>query len=664
MEEYIVSARKYRPLTFDSVVGQRALTTTLKNAIATGKLAHAYLFCGPRGVGKTTCARIFAKTINCLTPTAEGEACGECESCKAFDEQRSMSIHELDAASNNSVEDIRELIKQVQIPPQIGRYKVFIIDEVHMLSTAALTALLKTLEEPPSYVIFILATTEKHKILPTILSRCQVYDFQRMTIQGTVEHLQYVAQKEGYTAETEALNLIAQKADGGMRDALSIFDQMVSFTGGNLTYDLVCQNLNVLSAEYYFRFVDHFLKGEVEPSLLLLNEILMKGFDAGNFIGGLASHLRDLLVSRDEQTLPLLETSDQMRARYHEQALRCKPKFLYRAIKLCNDCDQSYRTSRNKRLQVEICLIQAAQLADDDVPGAGLGPAKILKPIFAELAAARKSRQASHVETPAATSASVQSSPSVSVQPAQPSPSASAQPVQPSPSASAQSAQPSPSASAQPASPSSPQAAPRARVPYNNIAAAATSGSSVGEASPAAPSVPVSPVATAQAAEGRSSLPKLKLRSFGHHAEPAGAASEGAAKTDPAVAEKPREKMLVPLNDDEVYSAWFAAISQLPHEHNAMAERMKSMTPVVEGTSTIRVEVNNERVADYLRQLSPWLEAFLRPRLKNDEAHIEVQVSTVEVVERIYSKPERLKGMLSRNAALREMAQTLQLEME
>ena len=458
-----------------------------------------------------------------------------------------------------------------------------------------------------------------------------MYDFQRMTIQGMVEHLQYVAQKEGYTAETEALNLIAQKADGGMRDALSIFDQMVSFTGGNLTYDLVCQNLNVLSAEYYFRFVDHFLKGEVEPSLLLLNEILMKGFDAGNFIGGLASHLRDLLVSRDEQTLPLLETSDQMRARYHEQALRCKPKFLYRAIRLCNDCDQSYRTSRNKRLQVEICLIQAAQLADDDVPGAGLGPAKILKPIFAELAAARKSRQASRVEAPAATSASVQSSPSVS---------------------------------AQPASPSSPQDAPLARVPYNNIAAAATSGSSVGEASPAAPSVPVSPVANAQAAEGRSSLPKLKLRSFGHHAEPAGAASEEATKSDPAVAEKPREKMLVPLNDDEVYSAWFAAISQLPHEHNAMAERMKSMTPVVEGTSTIRVEVNNERVADYLRQLSPWLEAFLRPRLQNDEAHIEVQVSTVEVVERIYSKPERLKGMLSRNAALREMAQTLQLEME
>ena len=631
MEEYIVSALKYRPLNFDSVVGQRSLTTTLKNAISSGKLAHAYLFCGPRGVGKTTCARIFAKAINCFDPQEGGEPCGKCESCQAFDQQRSMNIHELDAASNNSVDDIRELCKQVLIPPQTGKYKVFIIDEVHMLSPSAFNAFLKTLEEPPSYVIFILCTTEKHKILPTILSRCQVYDFQRMTTKNTIDHLMYVAEKEGYKAEPEALSLIAEKADGGMRDALSIFDQMVSFSGGNLTYENVCQNLNVLSAEYYFRFVDHFLKGEVEPSLLLLNEILMKGFDAGNFIGGLASHLRDLLVSRDEQTLPLLETSDQMRARYHEQALRCKPKFLYRAIRLCNDCDQSYRTSRNKRLQVEICLIQAAQLADDDVPGAGLGPAKILKPIFAELAAARKSRQASRVEAPAATSASVQSSPSVS---------------------------------AQPASPSSPQDAPLARVPYNNIAAAATSGSSVGEASPAAPSVPVSPVANAQAAEGRSSLPKLKLRSFGHHAEPAGAASEEATKSDPAVAEKPREKMLVPLNDDEVYSAWFAAISQLPHEHNAMAERMKSMTPVVEGTSTIRVEVNNERVADYLRQLSPWLEAFLRPRLQNDEAHIEVQVSTVEVVERIYSKPERLKGMLSRDAALREMAQTLQLEME
>ncbi len=382
MQEYIVSARKYRPMTFDTVVGQSALTTTLKNAIATGKLAHAYLFCGPRGVGKTTCARIFAKTINCLNPRQDGESCGECESCRSFDEGRSMNIHELDAASNNSVEDIRELIKQVQIPPQVGRYKVFIIDEVHMLSSQAFNAFLKTLEEPPSYVIFILATTEKHKILPTILSRCQVYDFQRMSVENTIAHLRGVAQKEGYTTEDEALQLIAEKADGGMRDALSIFDQMVSFTGGMLTYERVCASLNVLSTDYYFRLTDHFLAQEVPPCMLLFNEVLQKGFDGGNFIAGLAGHLRQLLVARDETTLPLLEVSERTRQRYRDQAAKCSPKFIYRAIKLCNDCDQAYRQSHNKRLQVEICLIQCAQLSDEDVPGAGLCPAKTIKPIF------------------------------------------------------------------------------------------------------------------------------------------------------------------------------------------------------------------------------------------------------------------------------------------
>ena len=400
MEEYIVSARKYRPLNFDAVVGQRALTATLKNAIASGKLAHAYLFCGPRGVGKTTCARIFAKAINCLSPKDGGDACGQCESCMAFDQQRSMNIHELDAASNNSVEDIRELTKQVQIPPQIGKYKVFIIDEVHMLSASAFNAFLKTLEEPPSYVIFILATTEKHKILPTILSRCQVYDFQRMTTQLTVDHLMYVAQKEGYTAEPEALSLIAEKADGGMRDALSIFDQMASFTGGNITYEQVAKNLNVLSTEYYFQLVDYFLEGNVQSSLMLLNDVLNKGFDGGNFVNGLATHLRNLLVSRDAVTLPLLEMSDKMRAKYQDQAQKCKPKFLYQAIKLCNDCDQAYRTSRNKRLQVEICLIQAAQLTEEDVPGAGRRPARILKPIFAKLAAKSQTAAGSSVVAP------------------------------------------------------------------------------------------------------------------------------------------------------------------------------------------------------------------------------------------------------------------------
>lgn len=382
MQEYIVSARKYRPMTFDTVVGQSSLTTTLKNAIASDKLAHAYLFCGPRGVGKTTCARIFAKTINCLNPRQDRESCGECESCKAFEEGRSMNIHELDAASNNSVEDIRELIKQVQIPPQIGKYKVFIIDEVHMLSPQAFNAFLKTLEEPPHYVIFILATTEKHKILPTILSRCQVYDFARMSIENTVSHLKNVASKEGYTTEDEALQLIAEKADGGMRDALSIFDQMVSFTEGQLTYEKVCASLNVLSTEYYFRLVDHFLSSDVHACMLLFNEILCKGFDGGNFIAGLASHLRQLLVAKDSSTLPLLEVSEKTRQRYQEQAAKCDSKFIFKAIKLCNDCDQAYRQSHNKRLQVEICLIQCAQINEEDTTGSGRCPGKILKPIF------------------------------------------------------------------------------------------------------------------------------------------------------------------------------------------------------------------------------------------------------------------------------------------
>ncbi|MBQ8240410.1 MAG: DNA polymerase III subunit gamma/tau [Bacteroides sp.] len=396
MENYIVSARKYRPSTFDSVVGQRALTTTLKNAIATGKLAHAYLFCGPRGVGKTTCARIFAKTINCLSPSANGEACNQCESCQAFNEQRSYNIHELDAASNNSVEDIRTLIDQVRIPPQIGKYKVYIIDEVHMLSQAAFNAFLKTLEEPPHHAIFILATTEKHKILPTILSRCQIYDFNRINVQDAVSHLQYVAQKESIQAEPEALTVIAQKADGGMRDALSIFDQVVSFTGGNITYQGVIENLNVLDYEYYFRLVDLFLGNKAADTMVLLNEILRKGFDAHHFITGLASHFRDLLVSKDPITLPLLEVGASIRERYQQQAQKCDQKFLYRAMKLCNDCDLNYRTSKNKRLLVELTLIQCAQLTlpdADDLIG-GRSPKKRLKPLFKQQVVAPATPQA------------------------------------------------------------------------------------------------------------------------------------------------------------------------------------------------------------------------------------------------------------------------------
>lgn len=369
MDNYIVSARKYRPSTFRSVVGQKSLTTTLKNAIQSNKLAHAYLFCGPRGVGKTSCARIFAKTINCLNPTADGEACNACESCRAFNEQRSYNIHELDAASNNSVDDIRTLIDQVRIPPPIGKYKVFIIDEVHMLTTAAFNAFLKTLEEPPHHALFILATTEKHKVLPTILSRCQIYDFSRISIADMVEHLQYVSSQEGVTAEPEALNVIAQKADGGMRDALSIFDQVVSFTNGNITYQAVIDNLNVLDYEYYFRLTDAILSGNVRASLLILNEILGKGFDGQNIITGLAGHFRDLLVCRDESTLVLFEVGASIHERYKEMAKHCPDQLLFKAIELANTCDLNYRASRNKRLLLELTLIQLCQLtqvaADD-----------------------------------------------------------------------------------------------------------------------------------------------------------------------------------------------------------------------------------------------------------------------------------------------------------
>lgn len=362
MDNYIVSARKYRPSTFRSVVGQKALTTTLKNAIVGNKLAHAYLFCGPRGVGKTSCARIFAKTINCQHLTAEGEACNECESCQAFNEQRSLNIHELDAASNNSVDDIRSLIDQVRIPPQVGKYKVYIIDEVHMLSAAAFNAFLKTLEEPPRHALFILATTEKHKILPTILSRCQIYDFSRISIADTVEHLAYVAASEGAHADADALNVIAQKADGGMRDALSIFDQVMSFTGGNITYQAVIDNLNVLDYEYYFRLTCAILDGKVREALLVLNEILNKGFEGQNVITGLTAHFRDLLVCRDPQTLVLFEVGASIRERYIQMARRCSDAFLFKAIELSNSCDLNYRASRNKRLLLELTLIQLCQL--------------------------------------------------------------------------------------------------------------------------------------------------------------------------------------------------------------------------------------------------------------------------------------------------------------
>lgn len=387
MSEYIVSARKYRPVTFDTVVGQKALTTTLRNAVHGGKLAHAYLFCGPRGVGKTTCARIFARAINCERPTPDGEACGECESCRAFNEQRSLNIFELDAASNNSVEHIKTLMEQTRIPPQTGRYKVFIIDEVHMLSTAAFNAFLKTLEEPPAHVIFILATTEKHKILPTILSRCQIYDFERMTVDDTVAHLRSVASREGITAEEEALRVIAEKADGGMRDALSIFDQAASFCQGHITLERVTEDLGVLPTDNYFHIVDLSLQNKVADIMATLNGILARGFEPQQVVAGLARHIRNVLMARDEQTLPLIEAAEQTRQRYKEQAARCPAQYPYQALQALNRCDLGYRQSSNKRLLVELTLIEVAQITqpgDNGADGAGRKPRR-LKSLFRQL---------------------------------------------------------------------------------------------------------------------------------------------------------------------------------------------------------------------------------------------------------------------------------------
>lgn len=382
MDNFIVSARKYRPRKFGDVIGQQSIANTLKKAIHSNKLASAYLFCGPRGVGKTTCARIFAKAINCLHPQPNGEPCDECESCTAFNQQRAVNIQELNAAANNSVDNIRAIIEQVYIPPQLGKYKVVILDEVHMLSQSASNALLKTLEEPPSYVVFILATTEKHKILPTIQSRCQIFDFNRMEINDIVGNLKMVAEKEHITYEEAALNIIAQKADGGMRDALSIFDQVSNFSQNNITYDSVLQCINALDDEYYFKMTDFLVSHNVVESMLLFNDIVNKGFSGGVFMAGMASHCRDLLMSRDPSTLQLLNVAQSNRQRYTEQAQKCSVKFLYHAIRSFDRCSNDYKTALNKRLSVEITLIETAQFSDDDSPGSGLRPARRLKPLF------------------------------------------------------------------------------------------------------------------------------------------------------------------------------------------------------------------------------------------------------------------------------------------
>ncbi len=603
MENYIVSARKYRPSTFDSVVGQRALTTTLKNAIATGKLAHAYLFCGPRGVGKTTCARIFAKTINCLQPTATGEACNECESCRAFNEQRSYNIHELDAASNNSVEDIRSLIEQVRIPPQIGQYKVYIIDEVHMLSQAAFNAFLKTLEEPPHHAIFILATTEKHKILPTILSRCQIYDFNRISVNDTVEHLQYVAQKEGIEAEPEALNVIAQKADGGMRDALSIFDQVVSFTNGHVTYQSTINNLNVLDYEYYFRITDNLLENKVSDVMLLFNDILNKGFDGNHFITGLASHFRDLLVSRDAVTLSLLEVGASVRERYQTQAQKCKPQFLYRAMKLCNDCDLNYRASKNKRFLVELTLIQVAQLTlDEDVDACGQRPITKLKPLF-------KQQAPSDPEAVRSTAPQVQGAVAQST------------PVTVTPSTGYVVTQPS-------------------------------SGNAIAteQKEKRVPKIAMSRMGFSI---------KQNLHKTDEHKimdAPVNTQSEPLQVKQPdIIADRP-------IKEEDVVLHWFEFANLLPTEEKAMAGRMKGMKPKLIEETVFEVTVDNEMAQKFITAFVPKIEQHLRNQLQNKHITMQTRLAPQEV-KRAYSRVEQYQMMAQKNHHLQKLREVFGLEL-
>ena len=599
---YIVSARKYRPSTFDTVVGQRALTTTLKNAIANHKLAHAYLFCGPRGVGKTTCARIFAKTINCLHPTAEGEACNECESCVAFNEQRSYNIHELDAASNNSVEDIRSLIEQVRIPPQVGKYKVYIIDEVHMLSQAAFNAFLKTLEEPPRHAIFILATTEKHKILPTILSRCQIYDFNRISVNDMVEHLESVASKEHIEAEPEALTVIAQKADGGMRDALSIFDQVVSFTNGHITYKSVIENLNVLDYEYYFRLTDFILQNKVSDCLLTFNEVLQKGFDGNHFITGLASHFRDLLVSHDPATLPLLEVGASIRERYLAQAQKCTAPFLFKAMKLCNDCDLNYRVSKNKRLLIELTLIQLAQLTEGDSEGEGRSPKQTIKPLFNQAQPAQASRPAT-----------------------QPQPQPQARQVSEPQPVYQQTAQSQPAPAAQSHASPIPKQETGKKIP---VMKAGSMGISIRHS----------------------------------HAAQTKEATKAQVNVQDASEDKDYEDYLITERDLNVYWTEFAV--NLPKEEAANAARMRNIHPhLLEDGVTFEVVVDNEMVQKYMANLSASIEAHLRDRLHNRKITMKVRVSAPNENVRAYSHLERFQMMSKKNPALLKLKEELGLEL-
>lgn len=586
-------------MTFSSVVGQSALTTTLKNAVKTGKLAHAYLFCGPRGVGKTTCARIFAKAINCQSPTEDGEACGQCESCKAFNEQRSYNIFELDAASNNSVENIKTLMEQTRIPPQVGRYKVFIIDEVHMLSTAAFNAFLKTLEEPPAHVIFILATTEKHKIMPTIISRCQIYDFERMTVPNIVGHLKMVAAEEGIAYEEEALNVIAEKADGGMRDALSVFDQAASFCQGNITYQKVIEDLNVLDSDNYFKIIDLCLENKAGDVMVLLNDIINKGFDGSNLISGLAVHARNVLMAKDPQTMPLLEVSEKNAARYKEQAARCPTKFLYSALRLMNECDINYRQSGNKRLLVELTLIEIAQLTqpDDDSAASGRSP-KRLKSLFQKL---------------------------VKVQPA-----------------------------------TAKQVAVAEHAADRELTVAAHGGMAGKEKTDVKPDG--NGTAAPQAAQAAPAK-RLKLNGIGmtfSNLKKRNVSAEAASATEP---EATAEGTAKAFTDEELQREWLSMCNRMPQAMTGMALRMKNVKPVITTFPAIEAAIDNQVLLNDITKIKAKIRNTLIQRLDNKDITLSLRLVKPEEIAPVLTNRQRLDELRVKNKAFGRLAEALGLEL-
>ena len=600
MEEYIVSARKYRPMSFDTVVGQQALTTTLKNAVKSGKLAHAYLFCGPRGVGKTTCARIFAKAINCMTPTADGEACGQCESCQAFNEQRSFNIFELDAASNNSVEHIKTLMEQTRIPPQVGKYKVFIIDEVHMLSTAAFNAFLKTLEEPPAHVIFILATTEKHKILPTILSRCQIYDFERMTVRNTIEHLKSVAEKEGISYEEQALAVIAEKADGGMRDALSIFDQAASFCQGNITYQKVIEDLNVLDLEYYFQIVDLANQNKVADIMVLLNQVINKGFDGGLLIQGLAKHVRNVLMAKDPQTLPLLEVSDQQRQRYQQQAAQCDTRMLYESLRIMNRCDINYRQSSNKRLLVELTLIEMAQITQpDEGPSAGRRPRR-LKTLFKQL---MQQSQPMNAAQQVAAAKPVASTPTMTTAE-------------------------KPENTEKPASritPKSPAGSPAPKAAPKLKSSISFSWNNVREMS-------------------------KKNSIIGNLIEDSNSNTDATDET-------------VEFTQQDLTLQWLSMCNRMPQRLSGIATRMKNMMPVITDHPAIEVVVDNQLALEQMEQIKGSIINTLRRDLHNHAVTLTMRVAEHQERERLLTRREQYEEMEKENPSVAKLRELFDLQL-